>query len=292
MNTTFNKIIFLGVCLFLGMWFSVFILYQKDRAVILRFGKILRIQEKPGLKFKIPFIENVMFVSKRLQGYTMPPLEVNDVAQKKILVNLYVRYVINNPELYLKNIGSGGSFGFNASTINRSMLDNRLGKYVSSAIRNIIGSYSISDLLSEKREKIMQEITNNVMERALEVGLQIKDVRIINFNLPNENLQNVFRRMESDRDREAKKLRADGQKKATEIIANSNKEKLVILAKANRDAKKTHGEASLEMAKIFAQFKNDSDNFLYLRSLDAYKKSFSKNTTHVINKEQLHLIQK
>ena len=273
----------LGILVFFTLSAGVFIVHQKDRAVVLRFGKITRVCNDPGLNFKVPFLENIVFLSKRLQGYVMQPLEVNDVKQKKIVVDLYVRYVISNPTLYLKNIGNGDFF---ASSTAKQVIDERLSRYVSSAVRNIIGRYSIADLLSEKRENIMAEITKNILNRAIEVGLQVKDVRIVNFNLPAENLNNVFKRMESDRAREAKRLRADGKKQATEIEAKAEKNRIVILAQAKNKAKEIMGEAELEVSKIYAGFskKSDVDDFLFLRSLDAYKKAFSNGTKHVINK--------
>ena len=273
----------LGILAFVGLSNGMFVINQKDRAVVLRFGKIVRVCNDPGLSFKVPFLESVVFLSKRLQGYVMQPLEVNDVKQKKIVVDLYVRYVISNPALYLKNIGNGDFF---ASHTAKQVIDDRLSHYVSSAMRNIIGRYTIADLLSVKREGIMAEITKNILNRAVEVGLQVKDVRIVNFNLPAENLNNVFKRMESDREREAKRLKADGKKQATEIKAKAEKDRIVILAQARNKAKEIMGEAELAVSQIYAGFtkKADVDDFLFLRSLAAYKKSFSDGTKHVIGK--------
>lgn len=258
---------------FLGMS-SVFIVHETQKAIVLQFGKLLTIHSDSGLKFKLPFIQTVVFYDKRLQGYNLPKLEVTAGDQKRIVVDLYARYLIEDPHLYYKRIGGGDP----------KLIEARLSAIVSASMRTVLGRYPMTTLLSKDREVVMSQIFEDVRKAGKDLGVDVRDVRIVNAGLPQENSKAVYDRMGSDRVRIAKQIRATGEEKAQKIRADADKERTVLLAKAREQAQLLKGEGDAQAIKIYAEaFEKDPKFFKFYRSMQAYKKSMtSGNSTFVL----------
>lgn len=261
--------IFLVGVLILGSS-SLFTVYETQKALVLQFGKLVTVYETAGLKFKVPFIQNVIFYDRRLQGYNLPQLEVTAGDQKRIVVDLYARYVIEDPHMFYKRIGAGDP----------SLFEARLSAIVAASMRTVLGRYPMTTLLSKKREEIMAHIFQDVKATAKELGVSIEDVRIVRADLPKENSEAVYRRMESDRVRIAKRIRATGEEKSQKIQADADREKTVLLANAREIAEKLQGEGDAHAIKIYAEaFSKDPGFFEFYRSMQAYELAMNGNNT-------------
>lgn len=276
MNKSFSAfglvlVIVVGVLAFSSM----FIVQETEKVIVLQFGKLVKIYDTAGLKFKLPFIQNVIYYDKRLQGYNLPQIEVSAGDQKRIVVNLYARFVIDDPYLFYKTIGVGDP----------RMIEARLSAIVGEGMRTILGRYPMLDLLSQKRAEIMTQIFEMVKTASLKFGVIIQDVRIVRADLPAENSEAVYRRMESDRVRIAKRIRATGQEKAQKIRAEAEKERTVIMAKAQEESEKLRGHGDAEAIKIYAKaFNHDPKFFDFYRSMQAYEVAMNgENTTMVLS---------
>lgn len=256
---------------------SVFTVHETQKALVLQFGKLVKVHDESGLKFKLPFVQSVVFYDRRLQGYNLPQLEVTALDQKRIVVDIYARYVIQDPFLFYKRIGAGDP----------RLIEARLSAIVSAAMRTVLGRYPMTTLLSEKRAEIMKQIFAEVKNASKELGIDVEDVRIVRADLPQENSEAVYRRMESDRIRIAKRIRATGEEKSQKIRAEAEREKVVILAKARQIAQKLRGEGDAQAIKIYAAaFSKDPRFFEFYRSLQAYEKAMDgQNTTFVLAPE-------
>ncbi len=253
---------------------SVFIVHETQKALVLQFGKLVKVHDKSGLKFKLPFIQSVVYYDRRLQGYNLPQLEVTAGDQKRIVVDLYARYVIQDPHLFYKRIGAGDP----------RLIEARLSAIVSASIRTVLGRYPLTTLLSKERTEVMSQIYDEVKNAATDLGVSVEDVRIVRADLPQENSEAVYRRMESDRIRIAKRIRATGEEKSQKIKADADREKIVLLAKAKEEAQKMRGEGDAKAIKIYADaFGKDPKFFEFYRSMEAYEKALnSDNTTFVL----------
>ena len=261
---------------------SAFMVKESQKAIVIYLGKVSRVYDEAGLKFKVPFLEEVVFLDKRLQGYVLPVLEINDSYKKKLVVDVYARYVIGDPVLYIKNIGVGRGVNFSIST---SVIDQRLNRYVSSALRNTVGSYLLKDLLSDKRSEIMNSITAQVQKEAKSIGVLVEDVRLIKSNLPKANSEKVFLRMESDRNKVARRIRSEGDEQAKKIKADANRQVKEIIAIANRQAQVIKGEGEAQaMDTLNKAIAKDPAFFDYIRRLDSYKKSL-RGASYVLSSD-------
>lgn len=261
----------LGFILAMGSFFTV---NQTERALILQFGEMVRTVDKPGLNFKVPFIQDVTYFDSRLLDYNLPVIEVNAGDQKRMVVDLYTRYRITDVLLFYKTVGS-----------NQEGVKNRLGKIVPDIMQEVIGRVPLSDMLSERRSQIMAEIHEKVRESAKTFGIDVRDVRIIRTDLPKENSEAIFGRMESERRQEASQFRAEGAEKSQGIKAAADREVSVLLANARRQAEEFRGQGDAEAARIYSDvFDQDREFFAFYRSLEAYKTAFNpKNTSLVLN---------
>lgn len=253
---------------------SLFIVHETQKALVLQFGKLVKVHSEAGLKFKLPFIQSIVFYDKRLQGYNLPQLEVTAGDQKRVVIDLYTRYVIYDPHLFYKRIGGGDP----------RLIETRLSAIVSASMRTVLGRYPMTTLLSKEREKIMAQIFEEVKTAAKELGVSVQDVRIVRADLPTENSEAVYRRMESDRIRIAKRIRATGEEKSQKIKADADREKIVLIAKAREEAEILRGQGDAEAIKIYADaFGKDPKFYEFYRSMQAYGKAMnSENTTFVL----------
>lgn len=250
---------------------TLFTVDERQKALILQFGELQRVYDTPGLKAKIPFVQEVIFYDRRLLGYNLPPIEVTAGDQKRMVVDLYVRYVISDPLLFYKTIGTEeGAF-------------NRLSGIVPGSMRRVIGRIPLAKLLSRERASVMDQIHKEVREAALPLGIDVKDVRIVRADLPQENSEAIFKRMEAERNRKAKLFRAEGEKKAQEIRSTADRQRTEIIANAQKKSEILRGQGDAQAIKNYAAaYQQDPSFFEFYRLMQAYLESMTPETTTFI----------
>lgn len=261
-----------------GTFFTVL---QTERALVLQFGKVVQQHKAPGLKVKIPFIQDVIFFDNRLLSYNLPPVEVNAADQKRLVVDLFVRYRITNVLTFYKTIGQ-----------DINLVNKRLSGIVSANMQEVIARFPLSDMLSSKRAAIMDEIHQKFKVASARFGIDVQDVRIIRADLPRENSEAIFTRMESERVQEAKQFRAEGDEKAQVIRATAERDRTIILAEATRKANILRGEGEAEATKTYADAYNQDAKFYEIyRSLLAYKRTIKPgDTTLILDPKESHFL--
>ena len=253
------------------IYFSVFIVKEVNQAIVLQFGDPKRIIMKPGINFKIPFIQNVVFLDKRILNLDTPPEEVIASDQKRLIVDAFARFQIVDPLKFYISVGD--------ERVARS----RLSTIINSRIRNVLGQEELQTLLSKDRSKQMALIKEGVNNEAQNFGINIVDVRIKRADLPQANSDAIYRRMQTEREREAKEFRAKGAEMAAEITANADKEVTVILANAEKSSQILKGEGDGKRNKIFADaFGRDPEFFAFYRAMQAYEKALIGGETSLI----------
>ena len=253
------------------IFFSVFIVKEVNQAIVLQFGDPKRIISKPGLNFKIPFIQNVVYLDKRILNLDTPPEEVIASDQKRLIVDAFARFQIVDPLKFYISVG------------NERVARSRLSTIINSRIRNVLGQQELQTLLSKDRTKQMALITDGVNKEAENFGIKIVDVRIKRADLPQANSDAIYRRMQTEREREAKEFRAKGAEMAVTITSTADKEVTVILAEAEKKSEIMKGEGDGERNKIFADaFGQDADFFAFYRAMQAYEKALIGGETSLI----------
>ncbi len=253
------------------LWSSVFTVHQTKQAIVLQFGDPREVVSEPGLHFKLPFLQNVVRLDNRILAYNGGQEEIIASDQKRLVVDTYTRFKIVDPLEFYKSVGS------------EQVARSRLGAIVNANLRQVLGGVPLQSVLTEERTSLMQEITNLVNQGAAPLGLKVVDVRIKRADLPPENSEAIFRRMQAEREREAREFRAQGEEQATRIKANADREKAVLLAEANRDAQIIRGQGDAKRNAIFARaFGQDPEFFNFYRSMLAYKEALIDNETSLI----------
>jgi membrane protease subunit HflC len=256
--------ILLGLIVAIGAlaFLSVIIVKEVNQAIILQFGDPKRIITQPGLNFKIPFIQNVVYLDKRILNLDTPPEEVIASDQKRLIVDAFARFQIVDPLKFYISVGD--------ERVARS----RLSTIINSRVRNVLGQEELQTLLSKDRSKQMELIKEGVNNEAKNFGINIVDVRIKRADLPQANSEAIYRRMQTEREREAKEFRAQGAEMAVTITSTADKEVSVILANANKDSEIMKGEGDGQRNKIFADaFGQDPEFFAFYRAMQAYEKA-------------------
>ena len=267
------KKILLPIILILGaiIFFSVFVIKEVNQAIVLQFGDPKRIIVEPGLNFKIPFIQNVVYLDKRILNLDTPPEEVIASDQKRLIVDAFARFKIVDPLKFYISVG------------NERVARSRLSTIINSRIRNVLGQQELQTLLSKDRTKQMALIQEGVNAEAENFGIQIVDVRIKRADLPQANSEAIYRRMQTEREREAKEFRARGAEMAVTITSTADKEVSVILANANKDSEIMKGEGDGQRNKIFAEaFGRDPEFFAFYRAMQAYETALIGGDTSLI----------
>ncbi len=253
------------------VYFSVFIVKEVNQAIVLQFGDPKRIISNPGINFKIPFIQNVVFLDKRILNLDTPPEEVIASDQKRLIVDAFARFQIIDPLKFYISVG------------NERVARSRLATIINSRIRNVLGQQELQTLLSEDRTKQMSLIQEGVNNEAENFGISIVDVRIKRADLPQANSDAIFRRMQTEREREAKEFRAKGAEMAVTITSTADKEVTVILADAQKKSEIMKGEGDGLKNKIFADaFGQDPEFFAFYRAMQAYQKALIGGETSMI----------
>ena len=253
------------------IYFSVFIVKEVNQAIVLQFGDPKRIITNPGINFKIPFIQNVVFLDKRILNLDTPPEEVIASDQKRLIVDAFARFQIVDPLKFYISVG------------NERVARSRLSTIINSRIRSVLGTQRLQTLLSADRTNQMSLIQDGVNNEAENFGIKIVDVRIKRADLPQANSDAIYKRMQTEREREAKEFRAKGAEMAAEITANADKEVTVILANAEKSSQILKGEGDGRRNKIFADaFGQDPDFFAFYRAMQAYEKALIGGETSLI----------
>ena len=260
-------IILVGVVIFQ----SLFIVQEISQAIVLQFGDPKKIVTKAGLNFKLPFIQNVVYLDKRILNLDNDPEEVIAADQKRLIVDAFARFKIVDPLKFYISVG------------NERVARSRLSTIINSRIRGVLGTQELATLLSTDRARQMQIIQSQVNEEAKNFGINIVDVRIKRADLPPANSEAIYKRMQTEREREAKEFRAQGAEIAQKIRSTADKDVTVILAQANKKSEIMKGEGDGERNKIFANaFGKDPQFFAFYRAMQAYEKALIGGETSLV----------
>jgi membrane protease subunit HflC len=260
-------IVLIGVIMFQ----AVFVVKEIDQAIVLQFGNPKKIITEAGLKFKLPFIQNVVFIDKRILNLDNAPEEVIAADQKRLIVDAFARFQIVDPLKFYISVG------------NERVARSRLSTIINSRIRGVLGTQELSTLLSKERAKQMAIIQNDVNEEAKSFGIKIVDVRIKRADLPQANSEAIYKRMQTERQREAKEFRAEGAEIAAKITSTADKDVTVLLANANKQSQIFKGEGDGQRNKIFADaYGKDPEFFGFYRAMQAYETALIGGDTSLI----------
>ena len=260
-------ILLVGVVIFQ----SLFVVQEISQAIVLQFGDPKKIVTKAGLNFKLPFIQNVVYLDKRILNLDNDPEEVIAADQKRLIVDAFARFKIVDPLKFYISVG------------NERVARSRLSTIINSRIRGVLGTQELATLLSTDRARQMQIIQSQVNEEAKNFGINIVDVRIKRADLPPANSEAIYKRMQTEREREAKEFRAQGAEIAQKIRSTADKDVTVILAQANKKSEIMKGEGDGQRNKIFANaFGRDPQFFAFYRAMQAYEKALIGGETSLV----------
>ena len=250
---------------------SLFIVQEISQAIVLQFGDPKKIVTKAGLNFKLPFIQNVVYLDKRILNLDNDPEEVIAADQKRLIVDAFARFKIVDPLKFYISVG------------NERVARSRLSTIINSRIRGVLGTQELATLLSTDRARQMQIIQSQVNEEAKNFGIEIVDVRIKRADLPQANSDAIYKRMQTEREREAKEFRAQGAEIAQKIRSTADKDVTVLLAEANKKSEIMKGEGDGLRNKIFADaFGKDPQFFGFYRAMQAYEKALIGGETSLV----------
>ena len=254
---------------------SVFIVDERNKALVLQFGRVVAINEEPGLSFKVPFIQNVVYYEDRILSSVIDPLEVTPLDDRRLVVDAFTRYRISDVNQFREAVGTGGELA----------AEGRLDGILRNELREVLGSVSSNDILSSDRALLMERILSGAIVKGRAIGIEVIDVRLKRTDLPRANLDATFARMRAEREREAADEIARGNEAAQRVRALADRTEVEIVSDARRDAEIIRGEADAERNAIFANaFGEDPEFFEFYRSLTAYKNALQgKNSTMVIS---------
>jgi membrane protease subunit HflC len=250
---------------------SVFTVQQTEQALVVRFGEPVKVVTEPGLNFKAPFIDSVISIDKRILDLENPSQEVIASDQKRLVVDAFARYRIKNALRFYQSVGS-----IQAANL-------QLTSLLNAALRRVLGEVSFITVVRDERERLMGRIREQLDREADGYGIQVVDVRIRRADLPEQNSQAVYQRMQTERQREAAEFRAQGGQKAQEIRSKADREATVIVAEANSTAEQTRGVGDAERNRLFAEaYGKDPDFFAFYRSMTAYENGLRSSDTRYL----------
>jgi len=259
------------VVLIVFLFQSIIIVQEINQAIVLQFGDPKKIITKAGLNFKIPFIQNVIYLDKRILNLDNPPEEVIAADQKRLIVDAIARFKIVDPLKFYISVG------------NERVARSRLSTIINSRLRGVLGKQQLATLLSTDRVRQMEIIQNDVNEEAKGFGINIVDVRIKRADLPPANSEAIYKRMQTEREREAKEFRAQGAEIAAKITSTADKDVTVILANAKKQSEIMKGQGDGERNKIFANaFGRDPNFFAFYRAMQAYETALIGGETSLV----------
>ncbi len=257
----------------LGIMSSVFIVDERQKALVLQFGQIVRVKEDPGLSFKLPLIQEVVRYDDRILSRDLDPLEVTPSDDRRLVVDAFARYRIVDVERFREAVGGGGE----------EAAARRLDSILRAETREVLGSVSSNDILSTDRAALMLRIRNSAIAEANALGLQVVDVRLKRTDLPPENLNATYERMKAEREREAADEIARGNEAAQRVRAGADRTVVELVSDATRQSEITRGEADAERNAIFAEaFGSDPEFFEFYRSMTAYSRALQAGNSSMV----------
>ncbi len=270
-----NRLLILGAVVGAAMVLalsSLFTVYQTQQVLITQFGEPIRVIREPGLAWKVPFVQSVIPMDRRLLDYEASGQEVILGDQRRLVVDTFTRYRIVNPLLFFQTVGA-----------TEAGIRLRLAPIVSSALRNVLGNEPLLSVLSADRARIMGEIRRRVNDEARTFGVEVVDVRIRRADLPEENTQAILSRMQSERERVAREQRAEGAEQAQRIRANAERERTVLIAEAQSQAEILRGQGEQMAIRIFADaFQRDPEFFQFWRTMQAWREAFQEGDSRLL----------
>ncbi|WKA27363.1 protease modulator HflC [Bradyrhizobium roseum] len=250
---------------------SIFTVSQTEQALVVRLGRPVDVVSEPGLKFKAPFIDTVISIDKRILDLENPSQEVIASDQKRLVVDAFARYRIKNPLRFYQSIGSIQAANIQLTTL------------LNAALRRVLGEVTFINVVRDEREGLMTRIRDQLDREADQYGIEVVDVRIRRADLPEQNSLAVYKRMQTEREREAQEFRAQGGQKAQEIRSKADREAVVIVADANSTAEQTRGVGDAERNRLFAEaYGRDPEFFAFYRSMSAYETGLRSNDTRFL----------
>ncbi|OUS06831.1 protease modulator HflC [Rhodobacterales bacterium 52_120_T64] len=254
---------------------SIFIVDEREKALVLQFGQVKAVKTEPGIAFKIPFIQEVVSYDDRILSLDTLPLEVTPLDDRRLVVDAFARYRIFDVVQFRQAVGTGGV----------ASAESRLERIINASLREVLGSVTSNEILSEGRVALMNRIRDLAASESENLGIEVVDVRIKRADLPAQNLEATFARMRAEREREAADERARGNEAAQVVRAAADRTAVELVSEAQRDSDIIRGEADGARNAIFAEaFSKDPDFFSFYRSLAAYEASLQgDNTTLVLS---------
>ncbi len=250
---------------------AMFTVDQRQQVLVLQFGEPVKVIDTPGIKFKLPFLQNTIFFDKRIIDLAIAEQEVIASDQKRLIINAFAKYQITDPLKFYTTVRSFQG------------LHNKLSGILDSSLRQIIGEVPLIELLTVNRVDIMTKIKEVVAKESEIFGVKIIDVRIMRADLPKENSEAIFARMQTEREKEAREIRANGAEEAQKIRAEADKEKTIILAEAKKKSDLTRGNGESESNKIYANAYGKDPEFAdFYRSMNAYKTAIQSDRTKMV----------
>ena len=250
---------------------SVFTVSQTEQVLVVRLGEPVKVVTEPGLNFKAPFIDTVISIDKRILDLENPSQEVIASDQKRLVVDAFARYRIKNALRFYQSVGSIQAANIQLTTL------------LNASLRRVLGEVTFITVVRDQREALMARIREQLDKEADGYGIEVVDVRIRRADLPEQNSQAVYQRMQTERQREAAEFRAQGGQKAQEIRSTADREATVIVAEANSTAEQVRGEGDGERNKLFAEaYGKDPDFFAFYRSMTAYENGLKGSDTRFL----------
>ena len=272
MNKTFLAVTGLAVIVFGALLFDmVFTVHEREQALVLQFGETKAVVPEAGIHFKLPFIQNVVYFDERILDFDAKTEEVPTRDQKQLVVDAFARYRIIDPLEFFKTVN------------NEQGMELRLGNIINANLRAVFGEETLATLMTPKRSELIKAIAGRVKDQAGSFGIDVIDVRIKRVDLPDENSQAVFRRMQTQREQEARKIRAEGQKEAKRIRADADKQQTIIQAQAQKKGDILRGEGEAKAQNTYnAAYGQDREFFDFWISMNALREGLKGETTSYI----------
>src|SRR6202521_3170318 len=250
---------------------TIFTVYQTRQALVVRLGQPIRVVTAPGLNYKIPLIDTVIPVDKRILDLENPAQEVLASDQKRLVVGAFARYRIIDALKFYQSVGSVEG------------ANSRLSTLLNSALRRVLGEATLTQVVRDQREQLMARVREQLNSEAQAFGISIVDVRIRRADLPEQNSQAVYQRMRTERQREAAEFRAQGSEKSQEIRARADRDVTVLVADATQRGEQARGDGDADRARIFAQaYGKDPEFYAFYRSMQAYEAALHPNNTRIV----------
>ena len=266
-----KKILIIATIATIIFFGAIFTVDQKQQVLVLQFGEPIRTINTPGIKFKMPLLQNTVFFEKRIIELSLPEQEVIASDQKRLIINAFTKYRITDPLKFYTTVN------------NTAGLASKLSGILDSSLRQVIGEVTLNELLTENRADIMHKIKSEVSNSSEIFGIEIIDVRIMRADLPRENSDAIFARMQTEREKEAREIRANGAELSDKIRAEADKQKTIILAEAKKNADLIRGNGEAKATKIYADaYGRDPEFFDFYRSMSAYKESMKTDNTKMV----------